>query len=1367
MTASGTGGRAERLRRAVLLKKARAGRRPPELPRRPPQEAAHLGEMQRGLWLAHQLDPASPAYNLTQAFRIHGPLDLPRLRRAFEAAVARHRLLRSTFKLHRGSVRQIIRPPDEAPEGALSFDRLEEREGAAVEAAVREARKPFDLETGPLIRLRLIEEVSSGERLLLLVLHHILADERSLALLWQEVARDYGGEPSGRPSPAPAPAVQFDDHVFWQRQQGGGKGQEDLEFWRERLDPLPESLRLPFERGVFEGPSGELGPAPGRLLRRPLDPAVQEGIRRLAADTGATPFQVFAFAFRYLLHRYTGGRPVAFATPVSTRSHPATAEMIGYFLNPLVVSIAIDEGRSVAGAVRHFGAGLKESLRHASIPFQTLAEELSPPRQRDRHPIFQYMFVYQEEEPPPRLESADLEPRTLDLGASKFDLTLFVREGQDRLEIAVEYRQDRFDRAWMEALLGHYEALLEHLPGDLRQPLARVPLVGKREESRLRRFSRGQAFEAGEALLPQRILQGARRSPEAPAVVCGGVRRTYGDLEAAARSIAGALRAQGVRRGDRVGIFLERSFEMIAGILGAHRAGAAYVPLDPGYPPARHRDVLEDAEVAAVLTTGALAPRLPRGGWRRIEVDGPEGPAEADLEAPPPADLSPALAAYLLYTSGSTGRPKGVVVTHGNLRASTAARRQVYDAPPGPFLLVPSVAFDSSVAGIFWTLATAGTLVIPTEEEARDPRRLVRLVAEEGVKSLLAVPSLYGQMLRAGGGALAGLETAIVAGESCPPALVEEHFGALPRTGLFNEYGPTEGSVWATVQELAAGDGEGPVAIGRPIPGVRLQVLDALGRRVPAGIPGQAWIVGPTVAQGYWRRPGLTAERFDGEAETGERRYRTGDRVAWTAEGRLLFLGRQDAQIKLRGVRIEPGEIEAALLEDPAIDEAAVVARPLDPAASAGSGEDRLVAFLRTGAGGPVTDRRRALAGRLPELMIPSHFVELPELPRLPNGKVHRRALQDLPLGGEALSRQGAREGGAVLSTREEGLLSLWEGLLGRSGISPADNFFELGGHSLLVVEMAMAIERDFEVSLSSAEVFANPTVAQLARRIGERGASAEPPYRHLFPLQPRGRKAPFIIAVPHFFSQLFASRFRGERPVYGLRGVSLRPEGNRGLWATMEELGEELADEIERRFPGEGCILAGYSFGASMAFEAARILEERGRAAERLYLIAPMPLDFVSFGPFRVQLDGLRRPVDQLSTGQAVGLFALGNHPLSRRLWARLRRRLVVQPWRRLLCAVGAVGQLAGRPLTPRILHADVRLERFRLHARHRPGRIHTPTVFFNPRQTPTDAAATWRPHFLGPFTVHGTPDPHSGEASAEAAKQVILRHLEDLEDA
>ena len=502
--------------------------------------------------MTHQLDPDSPAYNLPSAFRVRGPLEVARLQRAWNEVVARHRILRSTYSLEGDSVVQVVRPHT-----PVSIEVLEAPQGQGLAVAVRVASRPFDLERGPLVRLHLIEESATRARVLLLVLHHIMVDERSLGLLWHEIAEAYEGR-----LPADGPRLQYDDFVYWQEQRSRLDRERELESWRQRLDPLPKSLDLPFQRAV---PKADV--QHGRLLSRALNPSASQGIGRLAALAGASPFMVCAFTFRLLLERYTQGRHVAFATPVSVRSHPSAVGMIGYFTNPVVISTSVDERRPVEEAVREFSRELKGLLADSSLPFDRLAEALAPPRQPDLHPIFQAMFVYQKRDPPPQVGEALLEPIELDLGASKFELTLFVTEGEGSLELAAEYRADRFDEIWMGNLLGHYATLIENLPEDPSRVAAEVPLLGEEESRRLRSHAEGPPLrDTGARLLPHQICEQARQSPHALAAVAGDARRTYGELEREAARIAHQLRARGVRAGDRVAVHLDRSVEMITAI---------------------------------------------------------------------------------------------------------------------------------------------------------------------------------------------------------------------------------------------------------------------------------------------------------------------------------------------------------------------------------------------------------------------------------------------------------------------------------------------------------------------------------------------------------------------------------------------------------------------------------------------------------------------------------------------------------------------------------------------------------------------------------------------------------------------------------
>ncbi|HEY4561719.1 MAG TPA: amino acid adenylation domain-containing protein, partial [Thermoanaerobaculia bacterium] len=746
-------------------------------------------------------------------------------------------------------------------------------------------------------------------------------------------------------------------------------------------------------------------------------------------------------------------------------------------------------------ALRRTREAALDAFAHQDVPFEKLVEELAPERNLAHAPLFQAMLALQNA-PAGSLEipGLRLRPASVDAGTAKFDLALVLAEREGGLAGTAEYATDLFDPATVDRLTAAFGRLLAAALETPERRVSALALLGEAERQQIQVEWNDTLQEPLDgALVHAAIAAAAGRSPEALAVAWDGGEMAYGELERRSNQLARRLRRLGVGPETFVGLCCDRSGDFVVGVLGILKAGGAYVPLDPEYPRERLDQMLADCGAPVLVAqerTASLA-----GGARLVRVDA----LEPEDGGPVLPTVLPEHPAYAIYTSGSTGRPKGVVVTHGSLSRSTRARQGFYREPVESYLLASSFAFDSSVAGLFWTLVDGGTLVLHREQSRLELPEFLATLAGRRPSSLFCLPSLYSLILEhAEPGQLASLRTVMVGGEACPPALVALHAGRLPGAALVNEYGPTEGTVWSSACFLKAGEA---VSIGRPIGNVRLHLLDRDLEPVPAGVHGELWIGGAALARGYLGRPDLTAERFlpDPFSESpGARMYRTGDRVRWLADGSLDFLGRLDHQVKIRGFRIELGEIEAALLALPGVREAVVTVRS---DGSDGSVRSRLIAYLTGEA--TAEELRAALRERLPDYMVPSVFVSLPALPLNANGKVDRKALSSMG----AAPEPAGREGYVAPRTREEEILAaVWARVLRLPRVGVEDNFFELGGDSILSVQI-VARARQAGLLLTVKQLFEHQTVAALARhaRAVEESpdSSTAGPGADVYPLSP------------------------------------------------------------------------------------------------------------------------------------------------------------------------------------------------------------------------------------------------------------------------
>jgi len=1082
--------------------------RRPLLVRVPRDREIPLSFSQESLWLLHQLDPASPAYNVPAAVLVSGRLDPAALERTLTEIVRRHEALRTTFP--GGRPVQLIHPPRPVPLPRIDLAGLpaDLREAGARRLAREEALRAFDLARGPLLRT-VLARLGEEEHLVLLTLHHAVSDEWSVAVLIRELGAIYRSGASALPELP----VQVADHATWQREWlRGAVLEERLAWWREQLGGAPPVIELPLDRPRTAARSYRGGRVP---LEIPA--ATAERLRRLGREGSASLFMVLLAGLQAWLSRHGAGPDLVVGAPVANRSDPGTEGLIGFLVNTLPLRGDLSGDPGFGELVERSREACLGAFAHQDLPFERLVQELRPERSLAHAPLFQVMLALHNV-PAPALELPGLSfrPLEMDPGTAKFDLVLELSESPGETPSvlgSLEYAADLFDRGTAERLAGHLPVLLEAAAADAEMPIAALPLLTSAEARQIAEQSAVRAtFPA--ACLHHLFEARVAERPDAKAVN----EMTYAELDRQANRLARRLRRLGVGLETRVALRHERTPGLIAGLLGILKAGGAYVPIDPAWPAERQRLLLEDAGATVLVDEEQLA--------------------AAQEESAEPLDdvpVGPDNLAYVIYTSGSTGLPKGTLVTHAHVSRLLAATEGWFRFGPNDvWTLFHSVAFDFSVWEIWGALTLGGRLVMVPTEVTRSPEDLLRLLDAEGVTVLNQTPSAFRALSRLPVPAV--LRWVIFGGEALDVSFLAGWLGG-PR--LVNMYGITETTIHVTYRPLSGEDLAAPwrSPIGVPIPDLSVHLLDRRGAPVPLGVPGEICVGGAGLARGYLGRPDLTAERFvpDLFGESGGRLYRSGDLARRLPLGELEYLGRMDQQVKLRGFRIEPAEIEAALREVPGVEEAAVLLRDDLP------GGPGLVTYV---VGGPSAgDLLAALRSRLPDHMIPSRFVSLESLPLTPNGKLDRAALP----APEGSRPELARAYVAPRTPVEQALAEAWEEALGVERVGVEDNFFDLGGHSLLATQMISWVRETFEVEVPLRDLFEHPTVAGLAAAMERLETAAAPAI-------PR-RRDPSV--HPLSFSQerlWFLDRLDPENPAYNIP-VSLRLRGPLDVGALAQAL--------------------------------------------------------------------------------------------------------------------------------------------------------------------------------------------------------------------
>jgi amino acid adenylation domain-containing protein len=1167
------------------------------------RESAPLSFAQQRVWFLQQLQPDSRAYIVSNAQRLTGKLNPDVLQQSLDAIAVHHEALRTNFITSLdGSPIQVIGAPRPVE---LKIIKVTQQQ---VESLLsEEAQRPFNLQSDLMLRATLLQ-IDEQEHILLLVMHHIASDGWSIGIFWQQLAAVYEAFLSGKSSPLPKLPIQYADFAVWQHQWLSGEIlSSQINYWKTQLAAANTVLELPTDR-----PRPPVQTYRGAVQSLMLPQNLSASLKELSHQLGVTLFMTLLAAFGTILHRYTGQEDILIGSPIAGRNQIETEGLIGFFVNTLAIRTNFSGNPSFRQLLTQVREVTLEAYFHQDLPFEKLVEELQPERDLSHSPLFQVMFAFHNT---PNelweLPGLSITPLEVHSGAAKFELTLDLEETSEGIKGGIEYNTDLFDATTIARMLGHFQTLLAGIVANPEQHISDLPLLTTTErDQQLFEWNNTQADYDLSQCLHQLFEAQVEKTPDAIAVKFADKHLTYSQLNSRANQLANYLQTCGVQPNVLVAICVERSLEMVVGLLGILKAGGAYVPLDPEYPQGRIAYMLEDCQAKVLLTQKNLVDHLPANS-QKLYLDTEWETISQQSDTNPNSNVKPVDLAYVIYTSGSTGKPKGAMNTHRGICNRLLWMQDAYKLTATDRVLQKTpFSFDVSVWEFFWPLLTGARLVMAQPGGQKDATYLINTIAQEEITTLHFVPSMLQIFLETENlERCKSLKRVFCSGEALPVELQERFFEWMG-CELHNLYGPTEAAIDVTFWQCQRESNLKSVPIGRAIANTQLYILDSHLELVPLGAIGELYIGGVGVARGYLNREDLTAERFIFHPfKEGEKLYKTGDLARYLSDGNIEYIGRIDHQVKIRGFRIELGEIEALLAQHPTIQQTIVTARVDN------SENQRLVAYIvphpeQT----PNTDElRHFLKQQLPEYMVPSAFVLLDTLPLTPNGKIDRRALP-------APDSTRLDSENTYIAPRNElefQLTKIWEQILGIQPIGVRDNFFELGGHSILAVKLFWQIEKTFNKNLPLAILFQSSTVEALAKIISQEDVArnlalvntlekSKSSWSSLVEIQPNGSKPPFFcihgLGGEVLCFRELAMHLGSEQPFYGLQPQGL--DEKYPFHTRIEDMATHYIQEIQTLQSSGPYFLGGYSFGGIVAFEMARQLQEQGEQVGILVML-------------------------------------------------------------------------------------------------------------------------------------------------------------------